>query len=106
MDTTTAFIRPATSGTLEVVVNFGLLSGREATLAEVDRLGRRVCNVAGDVRVHAVRIHDMGPGSESIVSQVVVYAQAPSSDAETIRSICEDWAIDCANERTIEPLAL
>ena len=78
----------------------------EATLAEVDRLGRRVCNVAGDARVHAVRIHDMGPGSESIVNQVVVYAQAPSADAETIRSICEEWAIDCANERTIEPLAM
>jgi hypothetical protein len=106
MDTTTAFIRPAADGILEVVVNFGLVSGREATLAEVDRLGRRVCSVAGDVRIHAVRIHDMGPGSESIVNQVVVYAQAQSSEAETIRSICEDWAIDCANERTIEPLAI
>jgi hypothetical protein len=105
MDTTTAFMRRA-NGTLEIVVNFGLVTGREATLAEVDRLGRRVCNVAGDVRVHAVRIHDMGPGSESIVNQVVVYAQATSADAETIRSICEEWAIDCANERSIEPLAL
>lgn len=106
MDTTAAFIRPTANGTLEIVVNFGLLSGREATLAEVDRLGRRVCKVAGDVRVHAVRIHDMGPGSESIVNQVVVYAQAPSSAAETIRSICEDWAIDCADERSIEPLTM
>ena len=106
MDTTTAFIRPSANGTLEIVVNFGVLSGREATLAEVDRLGRRVCKVAGDVRVHAVRVHDMGPGSESIVHQVVVYAQAPSSDVETVRAICEDWAIDCANERTIEPLAM
>ena len=59
------------------MVNFGLVSGREATLAEVDRLGRRVCKVAGDVRVHAVRVHDMGPGSESIVNQVVVYAGSP-----------------------------
>jgi hypothetical protein len=106
MDTTTAFVRRAADGTLEIVVNFGLLTGREATLAEVDRLGRRICNVAGDVRVHAVRIHDMGPGSESIVNQVVVLAQAASSDVETIRSICEDWATDCANERTIEPLPM
>ena len=106
MDTTTAFIRAGANGTVEIVVNFGLLSGREATLAEVDRLGRRVCKVAGDVRVDAVRVHDMGPGGESIVTQVVVYAQSPSSDAETIRSICEDWAVDCANERAIEPLAL
>ena len=48
----------------------------------------------------------MGPGSESIVNQVVVYAQATSSDVEAIRSICEDWAVDCANERTIEPLPM
>ena len=106
MDTTTAFIRPAANGFPEIVVNFGLLTGREATLAEVDRLGRRVCTVAGDVRVHAVRVHDMGPGSESIVNQVIVYAQATPSDVEAIRSICEDWAVDCANERTIEPLPM
>jgi hypothetical protein len=104
MDNTKAFIR-SQDGTLEIVVNFGLLSGREATVAEVDRLGRRICNVAGDVRVEAVRIHEMGHDSEAIVSQVVVHAVA-APDAETIRAICEDWAVDCANERSIEPLEI
>ena len=104
MDTTTAFVRSAANGTIEVVVNFGLLSGREATQAEADRLGRRVCDVTGCARVQAVRTHDMGPDSEAIVNQVVLCAEAPAADADTIRSICEEWAIDCASERSIQPL--
>jgi hypothetical protein len=46
----------------------------------------------------------MGPQSETIVHQVVVEALAPAGHAEAVRSICEDWATDCANERTLEPL--
>ena len=106
MDLTTAFVRSAANGNVEVVVNFGPLSGREATLAEVDRLARRLVDVAGEVRAHAVRTHDMGPDSEAIVHQVVVEAEAPASAAEVVRSICEEWAVDCAAERSIEPLEI
>jgi hypothetical protein len=106
MDTTVAFVRAASDGAVEVVANFGPLSGREATLAEVDRLARRLCDVAQDVRAHAVRTHDMGRHSESIVHQVIVEARAPMSETETLRSICEEWAIDCANERSLEPLEM
>jgi hypothetical protein len=104
MDTTAAFVRSAADGAVEVVVNFGPLSGREATLAEVDRLARRVCDVASDVRAHAVRTHDMGPQSEAIVHQVIVEADARASEAEAIRVICEAWAADCASERSLGPL--
>ena len=90
----------------EIVVNFGPLSGREATLAEVDRLARRLLEVAGQVRVHAVRTHDMGPESESIVHQVVVEADASADRADAVRDICEDWALDCAEERSLSPLPL
>src|SRR5262245_20103205 len=104
MDTTTPFIRSAADGRVEVVINFGPLSGREATLAEVDRLARRLVDLAGDVRAHSVRTHDMGPETESIVHQVVVEAAAPASATEAVRLICEDWAVDCAAERSVEPL--
>jgi len=90
----------------EIVVNFGPLSGREATLAEVDRLARRLLEVTGQVRVHAVRTHDMGPESESIVHQVVVEADASADRADAVRDICEDWALDCAEERSLSPLPL
>ena len=106
MDTTTAFIRSDADRAIEIVVNFGPLSGREATMAEADRLARRLLATADQVRVDAVRSHDMGPSSESIVHQVVVEADASTLDAEALRQVCETWALDCAAERSLEPLGI
>jgi hypothetical protein len=106
MDTTTAFIQSEADREIVIVVNFGPLSGREATQAEVDRLARRLLRTAAQVRVHAVRSHDMGPSSEAIVHQVVVEADARTSQAGALRSACEAWATDCAAERSVEPLGL
>ena len=106
MNTTIAFIRPGAGGTPEIVVNFGPLTGREATLAEIDRLARRLLDVAARVRVHAVRTHDMTAETETIVHQVVAEADAAASDSGRLRDICEDWAVDCAEERSLEPLGL
>ena len=104
MDLTTAFVRARTDRAVEIVVNFGPLSGREATQAEVDRLARRLLRVARRVQVHAVRTHDMGAESETIVHQVVVEADASGSDTDALRDACEAWALDCAAERSIDPL--
>ena len=106
MNTTVAFLRPGANGAPEVVVNFGPLTGREATLAEIDRLARRLLEVAARVRVHAVRTHDMTPETETIVHQVVAEADAAASDSGRLRDICEDWAVDCAEARSLEPLGL
>lgn len=107
MNQAIAFLRSDAPGAVEVVVNFGPLSGREATLAEVDRLARRLlATVAAQVRVHAVRTHDVRPDTETIVHQVVVEADAPSLGAEALREICEAWATDCADERSVDPLGL
>ena len=48
----------------------------------------------------------MTRGSESVVHQVVVEAAAAEGDAETMRSISEDWAKECADDRSLEPLGL
>jgi hypothetical protein len=104
MNTTIAFLRPGSGDSHEVVVNFGPLTGREATLAEIDRLARRLLAVASCVRVHAVRTHDMTPETETIVHQVVAEATAAASHGDRLRDICEDWAVDCAEERSLEPL--
>lgn len=105
MDLTTAFVRSSEDGAVVIVVNFGPLSGREATLAEIDRLGRRLLAVARTVRVHAVRTHDMSPDRETIVHQVVAESDASSGHAADLRDICEAWALDCAEERSVSPLA-
>jgi hypothetical protein len=104
MDTTIAFVRPARGGGKVVVVNFGVLSGREATLAEVDRLARRLCTVMREVRVHAVRTHDVSRESEAVVHQVVVETDGAPLDPEQLRGICETWARECAADRSLEPL--
>ena len=106
MDTTIAFLRSTSDGNTEIVVNFGLLSGREATLAEVDRLARRLCDVLPEVRVHAVRTHDMGRESEAVVHQVVVEAGSAPSEPEKLRAISETWATECAEDRSLEPLGM
>lgn len=104
MDQTTAFVRSDAEGEIEIVVNFGPLSGREATQAEVDRLARRLLATAEEVRVHAVRTHDMSRTSESIVHQVVVEAAAATGDAPELRDACEAWAAECAAERSLDPV--
>jgi len=53
-----------------------------------------------------VRTHDMTPETETIVHQVVAEADAAASDSGRLRDICEDWAVDCAEERSLEPLGL
>jgi len=106
MDVTTAFVRSREGEAIEVVVNFGPLSGREATLAEVDRLARRLLAVASEVRVHAVRTHDMGPDRETIIHQVVAEAKAAAEQADAVRDLCEAWAVECAEERSLAPLPI
>ena len=103
MDLTTAFVRIDEDGPPEIVINFGPLAGREATLAEVDRLARRLVSTVEYVCVHAVRSHEMSPHSESIVHQVVVQATGMTTDVEELRCVCEEWAAECASERSVEP---
>jgi len=103
MDPTTAFVREEREGVFEVVVNFGPLSGREATIAEVDRLARRLLAHAERARLHTIRTHEVSKQSEAIVHQVVVEA-ATSTEAAAMRDVCEAWAIECAEERSLEPL--
>lgn len=104
MDLTTAFVRSEVDGAVEIAVNFGPLSGREATIAEVDRLARRLLGTLDDVRVHAIRTHDVNAKSETIVHQVIVEAAVPAADAAALRDVCETWAVECAAERSVEPL--
>jgi hypothetical protein len=38
------------------------------------------------------------------VHQVVVEAGAVSGGFETLRAVCETWASECAEERSLDPL--
>ena len=86
-----------------VVVNFGILTGREATIAEVDRLARALAGSGGDeIRIVARRIHEYGGGVETVVHQVGV--RAPGIGPTTLDRLCTEWVEDCAADRHIAPL--
>jgi hypothetical protein len=86
-----------------VVVNFGILTGREATIAEVDRLARAVAGSGGDeIRIVAQRVHEYGGGVETVVHQVV--ARVDGIDAGELERLCTEWVQDCAADRHIAPL--
>lgn len=97
-----SFVRPD-GDRCAIVVNFGVVTGREATQAEVDRLGRRLLESRERVTVTACRRHDLDEGGESVVHQVVVEEVDPD-EAERLLEVCEAWTADCAAERTLEPL--
>ena len=89
-----------------VVVNFGILSGREATQAELDRLAHvlRRTGAGAEMTITAERRQDYGPGFEGVVHQVrVTLADSPTALVETI---CRQWALSCAEDRRVEPLEM
>ena len=86
-----------------VVVNFGILTGREATLAEIDRLARSISNAGGEpIRIVAERIQDYDAGVETVLHQVI--ARAEAIDLAELERLCNEWVQDCAADRHVAPL--
>ena len=87
-----------------VVINFGILSGREATQAELDRLAHvlRQAGAGADMTITAERRQDYGRRFEGVVHQV--HVTLASSPTDWVEAICDTWALSCAEDRTVEPL--
>jgi hypothetical protein len=89
-----------------VVVNFGILSGREATQAELDRLALafRRAGAGAEMTITAERRQDYARDFEGVIHQVrVTLGDSPS---EWVEAICRAWALSCAEDRTVEPLEM
>lgn len=104
METPIAFVAGEVDGGVEVVVNFGVVTGREATLAEVDRLARTIQADVDRLAIVAARRHEYADGSQTVVHQVVVQAAGRDAAVERIVSMCEAWAADCALDRRVDAL--
>jgi hypothetical protein len=90
-----------------IVVNFGLLTGREATQAEIDGLAQSLYSEAGagpDMTITSMRRQDYGRGIETVSHQVSV--DAHGGKAGQVELICCAWALRCAEDRRVEPLEL
>jgi hypothetical protein len=86
---------------LEVRVNFGVLTGREVTPAEIDDLARALRRLAASFEIVAEQRHEFGGGLEASVHQVVI-EMAADADAHDAVAIAEKWARACYDVRHVE----
>jgi hypothetical protein len=88
------------NGRPELVVNFGVFSGREATDAEVHRLAQSLVEEVGSVEIVCERRFEFDTEVEATVHQVRV-RPPPSADGGEgeLLSLVYEWAYDCIGER-------
>jgi hypothetical protein len=85
---------------LEVRVNFGLLTGRDATPAEIDDLARELRRIVRSFEIVAEQRHEFGDDVEVSVHQVVIEtAAAPDDVAVDVVGAAERWARACFDTR-------
>src|SRR5688500_2525748 len=87
-------------GRPELVVNFGVYSGREATEAEIRRLAQRLLEELSSAATVADRRFECDAEVEATVHQVRIVVP-PSDDGreEELIPLVADWAHDAIGER-------
>jgi hypothetical protein len=87
-------------GRPELVVNFGVYSGRQATEAEIHRLAQNLLEELESVEIISERRYECDAEVEATVHQVRVVVP-PSDDGreDELIPIVADWAHDCIEER-------
>jgi hypothetical protein len=89
-------------GGLEFVINFGVFSGREATAAEIYRLGEALLDDFEQVEVIAEQRYEFDRDTEATVYQLRVELPAEAvSRREDLLEQVEAWARDCIAERSL-----
>jgi hypothetical protein len=88
----------------EIRVNFGVLSGREATAAEIEELARELHTRLPSFTVVSEQRYQFGEDVEASVHQVRIEAEEPLDDElrGRILEIADRWASACAAERHLE----
>jgi hypothetical protein len=87
---------------LELVVNFGVFSGREATPAEVERLAHRLLEELESVEIICEQRFEFDREVEATVYRVRVEVPPGTGRlAPALSEIVEDWARDCIGERRV-----
>lgn len=86
---------------LEVRVNFGVLTGRDVTPAEIDELARALRPMAPGFQIVSEQRHEFGGGLEASVHQVVIEI-ATESDAYDVVAVAEEWARACYDARHVD----
>jgi len=89
-------------GRPELVVNFGVFSGREATEAEVYRLAQGLLEEIGSVEIISEHRYEFDSEVEATVHQVRVHLPRSAAGREgELLPLVEEWAQDCIGERRV-----
>jgi hypothetical protein len=98
------------TGEREIRVNFGVISGREATAAEIGELARELNERVNTFSIVAEHRYEFAGDAEAAVHQVRIETEDAIDDELRGRllEIADRWAHACAAERHIEvdPLEL
>jgi hypothetical protein len=89
-------------GELELVVNFGIFSGREATPAEIERLAHELLEELESVEIICEQRYEFDREVEARIYRIRV--EPPAGNAGRVgelREIVDAWAQDCIGERRI-----
>jgi hypothetical protein len=106
-----AFISVHETPALEIRVNFGVFSGRQATPAEIDDLARALLPDLQEVSIVAEERHEISEDVEASLHTVrveVAEEHLPPDEegrrdlAETLTAACERWAQACIADRHVE----
>jgi hypothetical protein len=91
---------------IEVRINFGVFAGREATLAEIDRLAEWLLDEVGEVSIISEERHEIDAQVEASVHQVRIEVGADGLDDKALEDLerrvlerAEHWARVCVAER-------
>jgi hypothetical protein len=88
-------------GRSQVVVNFGVFSGREATEAEIFRLGQSLLDDLRSVEIIAERRFEFDHEVEATIHQVrVLLPQGADDRTVELSARVEDWARESIGDRS------
>jgi hypothetical protein len=88
---------------LEVRVNFGVLTGRQVTPAEIDDLARALRKLVPSFQVVSEERHEFGDDREVSLHQVVIEVAGSGDDvAMDVVGEAERWAQACYQARHID----
>jgi hypothetical protein len=97
----TVFVTEPATAAFEVRVNFGVLTGREATPAELDDLAGRLVPLLETVTLIAEHRQETDGHAEAELHQVRIDL-ADGAHADEVVSIAEQWLEDCFQSRHAE----
>ncbi|MGH3037396.1 MAG: hypothetical protein ACRDMU_09470 [Gaiellaceae bacterium] len=97
------FVSAGQDGVAELVVNFGVYAGRQATPAEVERLARQLLADVTAVEIVCEQRYEFTPDVEATVSRIRVTVPGAGHRAVELRDTVSAWAEDCIDERYVAP---